>query len=89
MLFRFLAGVICLLGGGVAVGMTYVAWKGGVHALRAQDVLLLPGLLWFMRLALYAAARGVTPSEGHWPFASSSVVSWYWLIYLCVSWAGP
>jgi len=48
--FRVLAAFLCLIFSAFAIGMAYTTWKGGVQALRAQDVLLLPGGLWLARL---------------------------------------
>jgi len=90
--FRVLAAILFLLFLGIAVGMAFMVWKGGVHALRVQDVLILPGGLWFGRLMFYAAVAGRTvppkdhvPRHEHWPFASRGVASAYWLIFICVS----
>jgi hypothetical protein len=87
--FRVLAALLCLSFIGAAVGMATMIWKGGLQALRVQDVLLLPGMLWFLRLAFYAAARGTVPPQDNWPFATRGVAGVYWLIFLCVSAAAP
>ncbi len=86
--FRVLAAFLCLIFSAFAIGMAYMTWKGGVQALRAQDVLLLPGGLWLGRL-FYAAARGAALPQDHWPFATAGVAQVYWLIFLCVSVATP
>jgi hypothetical protein len=83
--FRVLAALLCLSFIGAAVGMAIMIWRNGLPALRVQDVLLLPGMLWFLRLAFYAAARGTVPPQDNWPFATARVAGIYWLIFLCVS----
>jgi hypothetical protein len=80
--FRILAALICLVGSAAVLGKAYIAWKSGAQALRVQDVVMLPGMAWFMRLAFYAAVRGAVPTQEYWPFASQRVAGCYWLIVL-------
>jgi hypothetical protein len=85
--FRFLAAVICLTALVVIVGTGYMAWQG-VHALQVKDVVMLPGVLWLMRLMFLAAVgRTVPPKDhvsrhDHWPFASARVAGCYWLLVI-------
>jgi hypothetical protein len=83
--FRVLAAIICLLLLGIAAGMVFTVWKSGVHALRVQDVMLVPGGLSFGRLTFYAAVRATVPPQDHWPFATPGVARAYWLIFICLS----
>ncbi len=69
--------------------MAYITWKSGVQALRVQDVVMLPALAWFARLAFHAAAWGTAPTQIHWPFASPGVAQGYWLIVACLWMATP
>ncbi len=94
--FRVLAALLCLILLGVAVGMAFMIWKGGVQALRVQDVLMLPSGLWFGRLMFLAAvgasavpSKDLIPRHDYWPFATARVASVYWLIFLCVAAATP
>lgn len=93
--FRVLAALLCLIFIGVAVGMAYMTWKGGVQALRVQDVLMIPGWLWFGRLMVLAVLGRTGPPKdhvsrhNHWPFATARVASVYWLIVICLSAVTP
>jgi hypothetical protein len=85
--FRVLAGVICLVSVVAFGGTAYMAWAGA-RLLRVHDVVMVPGLLCFFRLAFYAAVYGTVPTVEYWPFASSRVANCYWLIFLVCSVAG-
>jgi hypothetical protein len=75
--------------------MVYTTWKGGLQALRVQDVVMVPGWLWFGRLMVLAALGRTEPAKDpvyrhdHWPFATARLANVYWLIVLCVSVATP
>ena len=83
--FRWLAGFILaatLLG---AAGLASVAFKRGTSAVPLTLIVALPGYLWLMRLAWYAAARGSAPQNDAWPFASRQILGAYCLIAALVA----
>jgi hypothetical protein len=96
--FRVLAGVICLAAVVAVWGAAYMAWTGA-RPLRVQDVVLVPGMLWFLRLMIAAtfytadqttaptaAGRTTASAAAYWPFASSRVMNCYFLIVFIVCW---
>jgi hypothetical protein len=58
-------------------------WRGA-RVLTVGDVVLLPALAWFIRLAFHAAVHGKTPAEGGecWPLASRGVWNCYTFLML-------
>jgi len=96
--FRVLAGVICLAAVVAVGGTVHMAWTGA-RALQVRDVVLVPGMLWFLRLMVGATFVGRTtaPTTGgpttasasdYWPFASSRVMNYYFLIVIVSGMAG-
>ena len=63
--FRVLAGVICLAAVVAVGGTVHMAWTGA-RALQVRDVVLVPGMLWFLRLMFAATFVGRTtaPTTG-------------------------
>jgi hypothetical protein len=62
-------------------------WRGA-QVLTVGDVVMLPVMAWFIRLAFHAAVHGNTPEGGeYWPFASRGMwncymflIATYWIL---------
>ena len=87
--FRLLAAFFFLAGTVAVLGTTYMAWRRGIPSVPANFIVWLPGMAWFMRLAFHAAANGASPKNAHWPFASSRVAHYYFLIAMVYSVSTP
>jgi hypothetical protein len=82
LLFRILAGLICVAFVFAAFGTVFMAWRG-VHGVSVGDALMLPLTAWFMRLMYHVVFRGTTPDDGEfWPLASRKVWNFYLLLLL-------
>src|ERR1700733_116072 len=79
--FRVLAGIIGIMGVTAVVGTSFMIWRG-TRVLTIGDVLMLPGMTWFIRLAFHAAVKSRVPSNENWPFASQGVWNFYVLLIL-------
>lgn len=78
--FRVLAALVCIAAAVAVTGTLFMMWRGA-WVLTVGDVVMLPALTWFIRLAFHAAVYGKTPAGGvYWPFASRGVFTCYTLL---------
>jgi hypothetical protein len=88
--FRMLAALAGVLFISAALGLAYMTWDRGMQTLRVKDVVMLPGMMWFVRLLFYAAFHGTVPSSVNWPFATSGVFRGYcWFAFSFLWLASP
>lgn len=74
---RILAALIVLAGAVAIVGLVVAAWTQGQPLAKWQLLAGLPGILWLVRLAWYAAIQGKSPMRPAWPFATDRVLFFY------------
>ncbi len=74
--FRILAALIGIIGTIALLGASFLVWRGD-RVPTIGDIVMLPGMAWFMRLAFYAAANGKAPTNENWPFASRGGWNFY------------
>jgi hypothetical protein len=69
----------------VCVGsVCYVAWKRPTPVALLHGLVVLPGVLWAGH-RLLNGARGMGPTEPHWPFATQRVAMGYFVISIAIA----
>jgi hypothetical protein len=69
----------------VCVGsVSYVAWKRPTPVALLHWLVVLPGVLWAGN-RLLNGAKGMAPTEPHWPFATQRVAMGYFLISIAIA----
>jgi hypothetical protein len=80
--FRVLAAFVGVAGAIAVVGTPFLIWRG-TRVLTVGDVVMLPLMAGFIRIAFHAAVHGKTPADGGcWPLASRGVWNCYMFLML-------
>jgi hypothetical protein len=80
--FRVLAAFVAIAGAVSVAGNPFLIWRGA-HVLTVGDIVMLPLMAWFIRLAFHAAVHAKAPADGEcWPFASRAVWNCYIFLLL-------
>jgi hypothetical protein len=81
---RLLAGLAFCAIVGVTVATPFVMWRRHTPVALLHGLIVLPGVLW-MGHRSWHAARGTTPIQLHWPFATRGVWTAYILIDVAIA----
>lgn len=81
---RILAALVVLAGALAIVGSVVAAWTQRQPLAKWQLLAGLPGILWLVRLAWYAAIQGKSPTRPTWPFATDRVLFFYLAAWVVV-----
>lgn len=82
--FRILAALIVLAGVAAVIGELF-AGASRQEPSRWQLLASLPGILWLVRLAWWAAVRGKSPPHPCWPFATDRVLFCYLAAWMAIN----
>jgi hypothetical protein len=88
--FRAMGAAIVVSGALVLLSQGYrLIFARPPSQLQTSDLLLIPGVFWFIRLCWFSARTGSTPKEvPYWPFATQGVWGVYWALCCAVWWFG-
>jgi hypothetical protein len=88
--FQMIGAAIAVLGALVLLLQAYrLIFARQPYQLQTSDLLLIPGILWFIRLCWFSARTGTTPKTfPSWPFATERVSGIYWAVCCAVWWFG-
>jgi len=75
--FRILAALIVLVGVLAMAGVMLVGPPHEQRSVKWQFVASLPGMLWLVHQAWWAALKGRSATHSSWPFASERVLACY------------
>jgi len=87
--FRAMGAAIAMLGTLVLLWQGYRLIFARPPYLQASDLLMIPGMVWLIRLCWFSARTGSTPRVfPYWPFASERVLAVYWALCCAMWWFG-